>query len=344
MIEQQASRIPSVDQGAGEAVVGLFSRTVVAATVRMPKWFVGWVSRRYVAGPSLDDAVRVMQRLSTEGACFTVDVLGEEITTMDQAQYFLDEYVRVVEAITKNELDANLSIKPTAFGLLIDKKEAMKNIERLVKMAHERNMFVRLDMEDHRVTSDTIQVVLDLHKQGLDNVGTVLQGRLFRTLDDINDLEVALGPAADYRICKGIYLEPEEISYTGYQDIVDATNASIDRMLAAGSYCSIASHDLPVINHAKSALESHGMGPGLADPRPNAGPARSFKGPGYEFQMLLGVRGPLRRKLAADGHRTRVYIPYGEKWYEYSIRRLKENPTVGAQVAKAFLMPWTNRP
>jgi proline dehydrogenase len=310
----------------------------------MPKWFVGWVSRRYVAGPSLNDAVEVMQRLSSEGACFTVDVLGEEITNLEQANFFLEEYVRVVDAISSNKLDANLSIKPTAFGLLIDKKKGMENIEKLVRMANEHNMFVRLDMEDHRVTTDTIQVVLDLHRQGLTNVGTVLQGRLFRTLDDINDLEVNLGPAADYRICKGIYLEPEEISYSGYQDIVDATNACIDRMLAAGAYCSIASHDLPVVEYAKSALESHGMGPGIPDPRPNAGPARNAKGPGYEFQMLLGVRGPLRRKLAAAGHRTRVYIPYGEKWYEYSIRRLKENPTVGAQVAKAFLMPWTNRP
>jgi proline dehydrogenase len=297
-----------------------------------------------VAGPSLNDAVEVMQRLSSEGACFTVDVLGEEITNLEQANFFLEEYVRVVDAISSNKLDANLSIKPTAFGLLIDKKKGMENIEKLVRMANEHNMFVRLDMEDHRVTTDTIQVVLDLHRQGLTNVGTVLQGRLFRTLDDINDLEVNLGPAADYRICKGIYLEPEEISYSGYQDIVDATNACIDRMLAAGAYCSIASHDLPVVEYAKSALESHGMGPGIPDPRPNAGPARNAKGPGYEFQMLLGVRGPLRGKLAAAGHRTRVYIPYGEKWYEYSIRRLKENPTVGAQVAKAFLMPWTNRP
>ena len=125
---------------------------------------------------------------------------------------------------------------------------------------------------------------------------------------------------------------------------MSATNASIDKMLAAGAYCAVASHDKPVIDHALSALKSYGMGPGIEDPRENSGPARNGKGPGYEFQMLLGVRGPLRRKLAAQGHRTRVYIPYGEKWYEYSIRRLKENPTVGAQVAKAFLMPWTNRP
>ncbi len=285
-----------------------------------------------------------MKRLSKENACFTVDVLGEEITSLEEAQFFLDEYMAVIKAIRENNLDANLSIKPTAFGLLIDEKEGMKNIETLVRMANENDLFVRLDMEDYRVTTSTIQVVLDLHKMGLTNVGTVLQGRLFRTLDDINYLETELGPAADYRICKGIYLESEDIAYTSYQDIVDATNASIDRMLEAGSYCSIASHDIPVINYAKSALESHGMGPNIPDPRPNAGPARKAKGPGYEFQMLLGVRGPLRRKLAKNGHRTRVYVPYGEKWYEYSIRRLQENPTIGTQVAKAFIMPWTNRP
>ena len=325
-------------------MTGWFSKLVVGMTIRMPKWFVGWVSRRYVAGNNIDEAIRVMQRLSKENACFTVDVLGEEISTMDEAQYFYDEYARLIEEIIKHNLDSNLSIKPTAFGLLIDAEKGYRNIKNLVEMAGKHDMFVRLDMEDHRVTQDTIDVVVNLHDEGLTNVGTVYQGRLFRTLDDIDYLEQKLGGAADYRICKGIYLEPEEIAHTGYSEIVSATNASIDKMLAAGAYCAVASHDKPVIDHALSALKSYGMGPGIEDPRENSGPARNGKGPGYEFQMLLGVRGPLRRKLAAQGHRTRVYIPYGEKWYEYSIRRLKENPTVGAQVAKAFLMPWTNRP
>lgn len=325
-------------------MTGWFSKLVVGMTIRMPKWFVGWVSRRYVAGNNIDEAIRVMQRLSKENACFTVDVLGEEITTMDEAQYFYDEYARLIEEIIKHKLDSNLSIKPTAFGLLIDAEKGYLKIKNLVEMAAKHDMFVRLDMEDHRVTQDTIDVVVNLHNEGLKNVGTVYQGRLFRTLDDIDYLEQKLGAAADYRICKGIYLEPEEIAHTGYSEIVSATNASIDKMLAAGAYCAVASHDKPVIDHALSALKSYGMGPGIKDPRENSGQPRNGKGPGYEFQMLLGVRGPLRRKLAAQGHRTRVYIPYGEKWYEYSIRRLKENPTVGAQVAKAFLMPWTNRP
>ena len=325
-------------------MVSWFSKLVVASTVRMPKWFVKWVSRRYVAGSELADAVKIMQRLSKENACFTVDVLGEEISTMEEAQYFYDEYVSVTNAIIEHNLDANLSIKPTAFGILIDSKKGFENIKSLVEMASKNDIFVRLDMEDHRVTEDTIQIVADLHSQGLTNVGTVLQGRLFRTLEDIDKLESELGPLADYRICKGIYLEPENISFTSYSDIVSATNSSIDKILAAGAYCAIASHDVPVVKHAKSALKSFGMGPGIEDPRSNAGSKRNGKGNGYEFQMLLGVRGPMRRKLAAEGHRTRVYIPYGAKWYEYSIRRLKENPTVGAQVAKAFLMPWTNRP
>ena len=312
--------------------------------MRMPRWFVGWVSKRYVAGPDLNEAVKVMKRLQSEGACFTIDVLGEEISSMQEAEYFLSEYVNVITAISDNKLDANLSIKPTAFGLLIDKKAAMKNIEKLVSLANEHDMFVRLDMEDHRVTSDTIQVVIDLHEKGLTNVGTVLQGRLFRTIDDINQLEKILATKADYRICKGIYLESESISHTSNSKIVEATNACIDRMLDAGAYTAIASHDIPVIEHALSSLKARNMGPNLTDPRSNASPQRHHKGPGYEFQMLLGVRGPMRRKLSKQGHRTRVYIPYGEKWYEYSIRRLQENPTIGTQIAKAFIMPWTNRP
>ena len=312
--------------------------------MRMPRWFVRWISRRYVAGPTLDDAVKVMKRLQKEQACFTIDVLGEEISTIDEATFFLEEYQRVIKAIVENNLDANLSIKPTAFGLLIDKEVGMANIERLVKNADEHDMFVRLDMEDHRVTQDTIQVVIDLHSNGITNVGCVLQGRLYRTIDDINSITKKLGPAADYRICKGIYLEPEDIAHTTRPTIITATNECIDAIIASGAYLAIASHDHPIINHSLKALDRAGMGPDRDDGRNNAAKPRKNKGPGYEFQMLLGVRGPLRRKLRKAGHKTRVYIPYGEKWYEYSIRRLRENPTIATQVTKAIFMPWSNRP
>lgn len=322
----------------------MLSKLIVGITLRMPRWFVRWVSRRYVAGTTLDDAVSVMKRLESEGACFTIDVLGEEISSMDEAQYFLDEYVRVMNAIVEHKLDSNLSIKPTAFGLLIDKEKGMANIESLVRQAAAHDMFVRLDMEDHRVTTETIQVVLDLHQKGLTNVGTVLQGRLHRTPNDIENVALAIGPNADYRICKGIYLEPEDIAYTTRGDIRSKTNEAIRMALEHGAYVGIASHDVPVVDYTLKTLDELNMGPMNTDPRKNAGPERNGKGPGYEFQMLLGVRGPMRRKLTKAGHRTRVYIPYGEKWYEYSIRRLQENPTIGLQIAKAFLMPWTNRP
>lgn len=327
----------------GIIMAGLVSRSIVAMTIRMPKWFVRIVSRRYVAGSTLEEAVKVMKKKAEEGACFTIDVLGEEISNMDEANEFLEEYKRVIQAINENSLDANLSIKPTAFGLLLDPVQGMKNIEELIRMAHDHNMFTRLDMEDYRVTDDTIQVVRDMHEKGLTNMGVVLQGRLFRTLDDIKTLENEIGKLADYRICKGIYLESEEIAHTEKKAITSATIDCMNAMLDAGAYVGIATHDIPIIDAALESLKDRGMGPNVDDPRQNAGPARNGKGPGYEFQMLLGVRGNLRRKLAKEGHRTRIYIPYGEKWYEYSIRRLKENPTVAIHIVKAFLMPWTNR-
>lgn len=327
----------------GIIMAGLVSRSIVAMTIRMPKWFVRIVSRRYVAGSTLEEAVKVMKKKAEEGACFTIDVLGEEISNMDEANEFLEEYKRVIQAINENSLDANLSIKPTAFGLLLDPVQGMKNIEELIRMAHDHNMFTRLDMEDYRVTDDTIQVVRDMHEKGLTNMGVVLQGRLFRTLDDIKTLENEIGKLADYRICKGIYLESEEIAHTEKKAITSATIDCMNAMLDAGAYVGIATHDIPIIDAALESLKDRGMGPTVDDPRQNAGPARNGKGPGYEFQMLLGVRGNLRRKLAKEGHRTRIYIPYGEKWYEYSIRRLKENPTVAIHIVKAFLMPWTNR-
>lgn len=327
----------------GINMAGLVSRSIVAMTIRMPKWFVRIVSRRYVAGSTLEDAVKVMKKKAEEGACFTIDVLGEEISNMDEANEFLEEYKRVIQAINDNSLDANLSIKPTAFGLLLDPVQGMKNIEELIRMAHDHNMFTRLDMEDYRVTDDTIQVVKDMHAKGLTNMGVVLQGRLFRTLDDIKALEHDIGRLADYRICKGIYLESEEIAHTEKKAITSATIDCMNAMLDAGAYVGIATHDIPIIDAALESLKDRGMGPNVSDPRKNAGPARDGKGPGYEFQMLLGVRGNVRRKLAKEGHRTRIYIPYGEKWYEYSIRRLKENPTVAIHIVKAFLMPWTNR-
>ena len=319
--------------------MGILGRFMVGVTKCMPRFFVASVARRYVAGKDLNSAVKVMKKLSSEGACFTIDVLGEEISNLQEAQFFIDEYDRVLDAIVINKLDANLSIKPTAFGLLIDSEAAYKNIERLLVNAAEHDIFVRLDMEDHRVTQSTIDIVLAMHAKGLKNVGTVLQARLLRTSDDIDSICEQLGSDADFRICKGVYLEHESISRTGYQEIVDAMNTHIDLILDKGGYAGIASHDMPIINHTLNSLSTRMMDP----PHSDMDNCRNGKGPGYEFQMLLGVRGNIRRKLSKEGHRTRIYIPYGERWYEYSMRRLDENPDVAMHIVKSIFMPWTNR-
>ncbi|MEC7502717.1 MAG: proline dehydrogenase family protein [Candidatus Thermoplasmatota archaeon] len=256
---------------------------------------------------------------------------------MDEANFCLKEYSQLIDSIIENNIDAHISIKPTAFGLLIDEELAFDNILNITRKASENDIFVRLDMEDSRVTDSTIELMIRIRSEGLNNIGVVLQGRLFRTISDIDKICEELGHNSDFRICKGIYLEPKEIAHTGYREIVDSTNMAIEHMLRNGAYTAIASHDYPVIDNSLSLLDKYGLSPDGGH-RPFSG-----KGPGYEFQFLLGVRGDLRRKLNSEGHLTRIYVPYGQQWYEYGIRRLKENPEVATHVLKALLMPWTNR-
>ena len=308
-----------------------------------PRFVVRWVANRYMAGETLDQALDVMREIGSQGACFTVDVLGEEIRSLDETRFFIREYEAVIDAIADHGIDANISIKPTAFGLLVDRGAALDNIEGIIRKASGNDIFVCLDMEDSRVTQATIDVLLSMHERGLSNVGMAIQGRLNRTLGDISAICDSLGPNADLRVCKGIYLEPSDISQTDYKSIVRATNDAIDAAFEGGAYVAIASHDDPVIKHSLQSISSAGMGPGIHDPRPNAPTRGAGKGPGYEFQFLLGVRGDVRRSLAMKGHRTRLYLPYGIRWYEYSMRRLRENPEVAIHITKALLLPWTNR-
>ena len=322
--------------------MGAIGKIIVSLMPIAPKFLVKRIAGRYVAGSNLESAIDLIKILSKEDACFTIDVLGEEINDIEEARFFVDEYSRVLDSIVSNKINANISLKPTALGLLIDKEVALSNIEEIMKKASLNDIFVRLDMEDYRVTQETIDVVLEMQKKGFQNIGTVLQGRLFRTKEDIIKISEKLGSLADFRICKGIYLESGDISYTKYQEIVDSTNECIDLMLEMGCYTAVASHDIPIINHSLEKLSDMGMGIDN-DTRDNSADSRIGKGPGYEFQFLLGVRGNLRRKLASDGHLTRVYVPYGTKWYEYGVRRIRENPDIAWHVTKTIIMPWTNR-
>ena len=324
--------------------MGIVDRLVLLMVRISPRFVIRWVSRRYIAGVDIDAASRTIRRLQSQGCCATLDVLGEEIQSIDEVSFFESEYQMALQRLIDDDLDANLSIKPTAFGLLIDEVYAREKITALTAAAGDHHIHVRLDMEDHRVTDGTIRILKHIQEAGYSNIGIVLQGRLFRTAEDIQSLTEELGAYADFRICKGIYLEPAEIAHTGHAQIVDATCEAIDAALAAGAYVGIATHDDKIVESTRKSLSRHGLGPSYEDKRKNAPPSRKGKGPGYEYQMLLGVRGELRRALVAEGHRVRIYIPYGKQWYEYSMRRLRENPTIARHILKAFFLPWKNRP
>jgi proline dehydrogenase len=293
--------------------VTLIDRALVQMLPAVPRPVVQRLSSRYIAGPELDDAVRVVQELNERGRMATIDVLGEEVTTPEEALLLVDEYRRVFDAIRDVGLDSNVSVKPTGLGLTIDREICRENIAEIVRCAAERDSFVRIDMEDATTTSDTLDVYRELRGESLDRVGVVLQARLRRTLDDVAAL-ADLGP--NVRLCKGIYLEPPDIAYEDFDEIRASFVAALRALLDAGAYVAVATHDDWLVDRALELLDERGLGPEE-----------------YEFQMLLGVREELGDALVRDGHRLRIYVPYGRRWYEYSMRRLQENPRIATYVA-----------
>ncbi len=293
-----------------------FFNTIIVAIVRLlPKPVVGFFSRKYIAGETLEDAVRVVQEFNHKGILATLDVLGESIKNKGEAAEAKFKALEVLDVISKNKLDANLSIKPTQMGLSIDEDFAYDQVEELVKKAKDMNNFVRIDMEDSPYTDATFRLLKRLRTR-YDNVGVVVQAYLKRTYDDV----VALNKmSTNYRLCKGIYIEPAELAYKDKQAIRDNFLKVLRRMFADGVYVGIATHDDYLVNEAYSMIKEMNI------------PKNKF-----EFQMLLGVKEDLRDKINADGYRLRIYVPFGKDWYRYSIRRLKENPAMAGHIFKAL--------
>ncbi len=291
----------------------LLDRALVQVLPAVPRPVVRRLSSRYIAGPALGDAVRVVRELNARGRTATIDVLGEEVTTREETRQLVAEYRRVFDAIRAEGLDSNVSVKPTGLGLKIDRDLCRENIAEIVRRAAEQGSFVRIDMEDATTTSDTLVVYRELRAEGLDRVGVVLQARLRRTLDDVAAL-AELAPSV--RLCKGIYLEPAEVAFEEFDEIRASFVAALRALLDSGAYVAVATHDDWLVNRALELLAEHGLGPGE-----------------YEFQMLLGVREELGDRLVRDGHRLRIYFPYGRRWYEYSMRRLQENPRIATYIA-----------
>jgi proline dehydrogenase len=289
--------------------VTLLDRTLVRVLPAVPKPVVQLFSSRYIAGPTLADAVTTVRALNDEGKRATIDVLGEEIGREETASAIAQEYCDVFAAIEEEQLDSNASVKPTALGLDLSYDVCRENLELILRAA--RGNFVRIDMEDSSTTSETLQLYRELREDGFDNVGIVLQARLRRTLDDIRSL-ADLAP--NVRICKGIYLEPASIAFTDYDAVRASFVCALDALQKSASYLAVATHDEWLIGQALQRVRG---------------------AEGYEFQMLLGVREHRASELVADGHPLRVYVPYGEQWYEYSLRRLQENPTMAGTIARS---------
>ena len=271
------------------------------------------LSERYIAGPELKDARAAVRGINAEGKMATIDVLGEEITNEEEAAAIVRAYQDVFADIQRCGLDSNVSVKPTALGLKLGYDLCRENLRVVVEDAAARRNFVRIDMEDSSTTDETLRVYRELREDGLDNLGIVLQAMLRRTPADIRAV-AHLKPSV--RLCKGIYVESPEIAYEDYEAVRASFVRCLEDLLDAGCYVGIATHDEWLLDVARRLVSKRGLS---ADQ--------------YEFQMLLGVRSELGNQLVREGHRLRIYVPFGRHWYAYSLRRLQENPKIAGYIA-----------
>ena len=293
--------------------MNLFSKAFASTIPIFPKRFIRIFANKYIAGDKLSDGVKTVQELNKKNMIATMDVLGESIKDKKEAEQSKNESIEVLDAISKHKLNSNLSVKLTMLGLILDYDFCLSLFTEIMQHAKELNNFVRIDMEDSSVTDSTLKIYEDIRKN-FDNVGIAIQAYLRRSEDDVLKLTKM---NANFRLCKGIYIEPEAIAFKKGSEIRNNFLKLIRIALEKKSYCGIATHDDFVIDGSKKQISELGLNK-----------------EDYEFQMLLGVRENLRDKLVSDGHKMKIYVPFGERWYEYSIRRFKENPNLAGQVLK----------
>lgn len=298
----------------------LIHQAIVGTMPLVPRSLVWRFSRRYIAGTHLEDAFDAVQKLNAEGSTATIDVLGEDSTREEHVQAALELYFSVLDGIRSGALRTGVSVKLSELGLRYDVERCRKAMHALLSVAKRHGAFVRIDMEDSSVTAATLDVYREFRQQ-FDRVGVAIQSCLRRSEEDVRQL-LSEGQT-DIRLCKGIYVEPEEISYRDADEIRDSFNRILDMLLQdITARVGIATHDPALVNYAIDELERLGVDKDR-----------------YEFQMLLGVAGPLRRKLLAQGYGVRVYVPFGELWYNYSMRRLRENPHMVGHIVKNLFRP-----
>ena len=293
------------------------NKAIVGILPLFPKKMVRFFANKYIAGDKLPDGINKVKELNSKNIIATMDVLGESIKDKTEAVLSKNESVEVLEEISKTGVNSNLSIKLTMLGLGIDFDLCLGLVTEILECAKEKNNFVRIDMEDSPVTDATIKIYEEVRKK-FDNVGLVLQAYMRRSEKDIIRLTEE---KANFRLCKGIYIEPESVAYKWKQEIRDNYLKLLRLMFKRKACVGIATHDDYLIEGAKKIIAELGLSKDK-----------------YEFQMLLGVRENLRDKIVSDGEKMRVYVPFGERWYQYSIRRFKENPNVAGQVLKSIFV------
>jgi proline dehydrogenase len=293
--------------------MGIVDRVIANSVPVIPRPIVKKISSRYIAGDTLDEAVKTVRDLNREGCVATIDLLGESTESKADAAGKLKDYKKVVDTLDEHGLAGGISIKLTGLGLTLNEELCRANVEEIVEYAGERGRFVRVDMEDSPHTDATLAIVHDMYRSHK-NTGAVLQSYMRRSLEDAQNVIEA---GFSVRLCKGIYDEPRAVAYKDFDTVRQNYIFLLDELLKGGVYVGIATHDEYLIWHALRLIHQ------LEVPKDR-----------YEFQMLLGVDEELRSILVNAGHKLRVYVPFGEDWYEYSTRRLKENPKIAGYVAK----------
>jgi len=301
----------------------MFNKFIASILPYFPKKFIWIFSRSYIAGETMEDAMRVSEDLNSKGIRVTLDVLGEFIKSLNEAEENKKEYLDLIEETQKRGINGNYSLKPTSFGLLIDREACYRLMREIVAKAAGYNNFCRIDMEDSSCTDMEIELYRRLHAEFPRNVGLVVQAYLKRTIGDLEkmlDMNTPEVPTS-YRLCKGIYVEPAEIAYKKYEEINRHYLEDLEFMFRNRIRVGIATHDKPLVEGAYELIRKYNVPPDM-----------------YEFQMLYGVTPSLRQSIVDAGHAMRVYVPFGKKWFGYSTRRLKENPKMASHIMKAIFV------
>lgn len=300
----------------------MLNKLIAGALPYMPKKLIWVFSKRYIAGESIEDGLMVSRELNAQGIEVTIDLLGEFIATIEQAEENKKKYIDIIERFTSEGIKGNFSLKPTMFGLLIDKDVCYANIEEVIRKAAERKSFVRIDMEDSQCVDNELEMYRRLQQKYPANVGLVVQAYLRRTRNDLVHLNESIhvnGTPLNFRLCKGIYIEPKHIAFKAFDEVREHYLDDLKFMFDHNNYVGIATHDKYLVDNALQLIAE-----------------RHLDKSKYEFQMLYGVTPELRESIVRQGHKMRVYVPFGKDWFGYSTRRLKENPKIASHIIKAL--------